>query len=149
MTAEQDLLKKFLALQERIHSVFEDSLTSRQDGVQLDFGSTWTPPVDVFETTNEWVLTAEIPGIEQEKVDLRISENTLTLRGERELTGQLENQTYHRLERPGGHFERKFSLPEAVDREAVKARMENGVLVVTLPKKSPRRRMIRVETGNK
>jgi HSP20 family protein len=149
MTAEHDLLKKFLALQERIHSVFEDSLATRQDGVQMDLGSTWAPPVDVYETAHEWVLTAEIPGMDQEKVDLRISENVLTLRGERELAGELERQTYHRLERPSGHFERKFALPEAVDHEAVKARMENGVLIVSLPKKTSRRRMIKVETGKK
>ncbi len=148
MAAEHEILKKFLGIQERIHTVFEDSLASMQGGLPVDPGSTWAPPVDVYETAHEWVLTAETPGVEQEQIDVRILNRILYLRGEREADAD-SKLTYHRMERPTGRFERKFELPEAVDREAVTAKIENGVLTVVLPKKPSRRRSIQVSTDEK
>ncbi len=148
MAAEHELLKKFLDIQERIHTVFEDSLASLQGGLPVDPGSTWAPSVDVYETAHEWVLTAETPGVEQEQIDVRILDHLLCLRGEREADTD-SKQTYHRMERPTGHFERKFELPDAVDRGAVTAKIENGILTVVLPKKPSRRRSIRVSVDEK
>jgi HSP20 family protein len=145
MVAEHDLLKKFLAIQERINSVFEDSVASLQGGLEVDLGANWSPPVDVYETAHEWVLTAEIPGMDQEKVDVRIVDHVLYVKGERELAADMQKHTFHRLERPTGRFERKFELPDGVDRDSVSARMENGVLTVVLPKHAVRRRSIQVE----
>jgi HSP20 family protein len=143
MPAEHELLKKFLGIQERIHTVFEDSLASMQGGLPVDPGSTWAPAVDVYETAQEWVLTAETPGVEQEQIDVRILDHVLYLRGERAADTD-SKQTYHRMERPTGRFERKFELPDAVDREGVTAKIENGVLTVVLPKIPNRRRSVRI-----
>jgi HSP20 family protein len=148
MAAEHDLLKKFQAIQDRIHTVFEDSLATLQGGLPMDPGLTWAPPVDVYETAHEWVLMAETPGLEQEQIDVRIVDHVLYLRGERE-TDSDSKQTFHRMERPTGRFERKFELPDAVDRDKVSAKIENGVLTVVLPKRPTRRRSIRVAIDEK
>lgn len=149
MVAEHDLLRKFLAIQERINSVFEDSVASLQGGMEVDLGVNWSPPVDVYETSQEWVLTAEIPGMEQERVDVRIVDHVLVLKGEREHSSEISKQVYHRLERPSGRFERRFELPDAVERDAVTAKMDNGVLTVVLPKKSTLRQAFKVEVNKK
>jgi HSP20 family protein len=104
--------------------------------------------VDVYETAHEWVLMAETPGLEQEQIDVRIVDHVLYLRGERE-TDSDSKQTFHRMERPTGRFERKFELPDAVDRDKVSAKIENGILTVVLPKRPTRRRSIRVSIDEK
>jgi HSP20 family protein len=149
MVAEHDLLKKFLAIQERINSVFDDSVASLQGGLEVDLGVNWSPPVDVYETAQEWVLTAEIPGMDQDKVDVRIADHVLVLKGERPYSSEISKHVYHRLERPSGRFERRFELPDAVERDAVSAKMENGVLTVVLPKKPARRHPFKVEVHKK
>jgi len=113
-----------------------------------DPGSTWAPPVDIYETAQEWVLTAEVPGLEQDQISVRVVDNVLLLRGERE--AQAESKvTYFRMERPTGRFERRFEMPDWIDRDKVTARIEEGILTVTLPKKPTRRRLIRVSVNPK
>jgi len=105
----------------------------------------WSPSVDVFETAEEFVLTAEVPGIEREQIDLQVKDQILLLKGQRNLGGEVSQQVYHRLERPSGVFERKFSLSEDIDGDKVRASLNQGVLTVTLPKKHRRAQVRRVE----
>jgi HSP20 family protein len=93
----------------------------------------WTPPVDLFETDGAFVLTAEVPGLSREDIDIQAEENRIVIRGER-ATGQIACEQYHRVERGHGRFSRGFMLPEPVDIEAVIADLRDGVLTVTLPK---------------
>ena len=92
----------------------------------------WTPPVDLYETPSEFVLTAELPGLSREQIDISVEENRINIRGER--TGQAPCEQYHRVERGHGRFSRAFSLPEPVDVDAVTADLHDGVLTVNLPK---------------
>jgi HSP20 family protein len=92
----------------------------------------WTPPVDLYETPSEFVLTAELPGLSREQIDISVEENRINIRGER--TGQAPCEQYHRVERGHGRFSRAFSLPEPVDVDAVTADLRDGVLTVNLPK---------------
>ncbi len=113
-------------------------------------GRPWTPAVDIAENENELVLTADIPGVKMEDVDIKIEDGTLTLSGKREFQKEEKNGGYHRIERSYGAFHRAFTLPESVDVDKVGAAYENGVLKVTLPKKEVAKpRSIKVSLGSK
>jgi len=95
--------------------------------------STAAPAVDVWQTENGAVLTAELPGLDQEKLDISVFGDTLTLKGER-TADEFQNDTkFHRRERPTGSFIRHVKLPFRVDAQKTEAKYERGVLTITLP----------------
>jgi HSP20 family protein len=109
----------------------------------------WTPAVDIVETENDLVLTADIPGIKLEDIDIRLENGTLTISGERKFENEEKKGAYHRVERSYGSFQRAFALPDTVDVDKVDAHYENGVLKVTLPKKEiAKPRSIKVNVSN-
>ena len=95
----------------------------------------WYPAVDVAENENEIVLTADVPGVKMEDIDLKLENGTLTISGSREFQKQEEKGGYHRIERSYGSFHRAFTLPDTVDTDKIQASYEDGVLKVVLPKK--------------
>jgi HSP20 family protein len=100
----------------------------------------WTPPVDLYETASAFVLTAEVPGLSRQQVDIQAEESRVVIRGER-AGGPGHNvpcEQYHRVERGHGRFSRAFVLPEPIDVEAVTADMKEGLLTVTIPKAAGR-----------
>ena len=90
------------------------------------------PPVDLYETAGAFVLTAELPGLSRDAIDIVAEEGRIVIRGER--GGQVPCEQYHRVERGHGRFSRSFLLPEPIDAEAVTADLKNGLLTVTIPK---------------
>ena len=109
----------------------------------------WTPAVDVFETENELVLKADLPGVEMKDIDIQLENGTLTLKGERAFKKETREGGYHRIERSYGSFARYFTLPDTLDTEAVQAEYKNGVLQVKLPKKEVAKpRQIKVQVTN-
>jgi HSP20 family protein len=105
----------------------------------------WTPPVDILETENELLLRMDVPDIQLKDVEIRLENDTLTVKGERKFE-QAQGKGYHRIERSYGTFARSFTLPNTVDTEKVRADYKNGVLTITLPKKEVAKpRTIRVE----
>lgn len=92
------------------------------------------PAVNIWSSTNDMVLTAEIPGIDSNDIDLSISGDTLTLKGERNPEELKENESYHRQERSYGKFVRSIKLPFFVDNNKVEANYTNGILKIRLPK---------------
>ena len=97
--------------------------------------STWVPPVDLEETPEKLILRAELPGMKAEDIDVRFENGVLTLRGERKFENQTNNRNFHRVERMYGSFARSFTLPSSIDTEGVKARYEQGVLELEMPKR--------------
>jgi len=95
----------------------------------------WSPAVDVAESDNELVLTADLPGLTKDQIQVRIEDGTLLIAGERKFVNEDKKTGYHRIERSYGSFKRYFSLPETVEAGKVEANYENGVLRITLPKK--------------
>jgi HSP20 family protein len=93
----------------------------------------WTPPVDLFETADAFVLTAELPGLARDQIEIHAEESRVTIRGER-AGGQVSCEHYHRVERGHGPFSRTFVLPESIDVESVAANLSSGLLTLTLPK---------------
>ncbi len=92
------------------------------------------PPVNLYETAEAYVLTAELPGVEAGDVHVSLQGSTLVLEGERKGAGSPTDASAHRIERPTGSFRRAFDLPAAVDGDQAEASTRNGVLMLRLPK---------------
>ena len=108
----------------------------------------WAPAVDIYETENDLVFKADIPGVDKNAIEVRMENGTLALKGERKFTDESKNG-YYRVERGYGAFSRFFTLPETVDPEKVAADYKDGVLTVTLPKKDiAKPRTIQVKVTN-
>ena len=95
----------------------------------------WSPVVDIEETEKDYVISAELPGLDKDKVKVTVEDGVLTLSGERDLERTVEGKTYHRIERSHGSFSRSFTLPEDSDAESVAAQFTNGVLAVRVAKR--------------
>lgn len=109
------------------------------------------PAVNFYETGDGYVLTAELPGLGSDDIDLSLEGNRVTLRGERKIEHPQEG-SLHRVERPSGAFSRTLELPSDVDADKVEAVHRNGVLMLRLPKtpeQQPRRIAIRKAKGGK
>ena len=117
------------SLQEQVNRLFDDTFSSHRAG-QSDL-ATWAPAVDVFETENELVVKADLPDMNEKDIDVRVENNTLTVRGERKFEQQASEDNYLRIERAYGTFTRSFSLHP----EAIRAEYRNGVLTVRMPKR--------------
>src|SRR5262249_29959154 len=98
-------------------------------------GGSWAPVVDIYEKDGNIVLKAELPGVDPKDVDIRLENNTLTLKGERKFDREVSKENYHRGERAYGAFTRSFALPNVVDQNNIKAEYKDGVLQMTLPKR--------------
>lgn len=96
--------------------------------------NSWLPAVDIHETEETFIVEAELPGIDKKDVKVNVENGMLTLSGERRYEKELKQENRHRIERSYGRFVRSFSLPSQVDAAKVAARMEDGVLRITLPK---------------
>lgn len=106
----------------------------------------WSPAVDVFETDNELVFVADLPGLNASDIDVRVENQTLTIAGERKFEKQDSNKGFHRIERNYGSFVRSFAVPSLFDTEKVGAAYKDGVLTVTLAKKEAAKpRQVKVE----
>src|SRR6202021_416371 len=93
-----------LTLQDEVNRLFEDSFTRERSG-HADL-ATWAPPVDIYETENELVVKAELPDFQEKDIDVRITNNTLTIRGERKFESGIKEDNYLRIERAYGSFMR-------------------------------------------
>ncbi len=110
---------------------------------------TWTPALDVLETPNAIVLTAEVPGLKAEDVEVEFDDNVLSISGERVFAEASDDGTYHRIERAYGTFSRSVTLPSGVKASEVSAEVTDGVLTVTVPKADDvKPRKIDVRQGN-
>lgn len=133
-----DPFRDLAQMQDRINRIFGDAYTRRFDNNDdLTQRGEWLPPVDIYENAHqEIVLKAELPGISSEDIDLRMENNTLTVRGERKRDTEVKQDQYHRVERSYGAFSRSFALPTRVDTDKVRADFRDGVLTITLPVKA-------------
>ncbi len=129
-----DPFRDMVTLREKMNRLFEDSLAQKGEDKDM-MTSNWAPAVDIYETANELVLTAEVPGIDEKDIEIKVEDNTLTLKGERKFEKETKEENFHRIERSYGSFFRAFSLPNSVDPDLIRAEHENGVLRVVMPKR--------------
>lgn len=138
MTAPKwDPFRDLIALQEKLNRLFEDAIARFRysgDGNEAD---AWSPPVDIYETDREIVLSAELPGLSKADIDVQVTDSQLTIQGVRKLEKDLQEENYHRIERSYGRFHRNFTLPVSVLTDQISAAYDRGVLRITLPKADP------------
>jgi HSP20 family protein len=128
-----DPFRDLASMQDRINRIFGEAYLRNNDEEVSNRGD-WRPVVDIFENDkHEIVLRAELPGLKREEIDIRVENNTLTLKGERKRDGEVKQESYHRVERSYGGFSRSFSLPATINTEKVGATFTDGVLTITLP----------------
>jgi HSP20 family protein len=138
-------IREVASLQDRVNSLFQDFAGDGQAVTAASF----TPAVDVFENGEKVVLKLDIPGIKEEDLDIRVENQTLSVRGERKFESEEKEENFHRIERRYGSFYRSFSLPTTVDTENVDASYNAGVLKLELKKKaSAQPRQIKVGGAN-
>lgn len=113
--------------------LFEDAVTRLMSEPRT--GRPWSPAVDIVETENDLVVKADLPDLKLEDIDVRVENQTLTVKGERRFEEDSAEKGYHRIERSYGSFMRSFAVPNSVDTEKVSADYKNGVLTIKLPKK--------------
>jgi HSP20 family protein len=121
------------SLQDQVNRLFEDNFTRDRSG-HADL-ATWAPPVDIYETENELVVKADLPDLQEKDIDVRVENNTLTIRGERKFDKDVNPDNYLRVERSYGSFTRSFSLPNKVSSESIRAEYRNGVLTLHMAKR--------------
>ena len=127
--------KEMVSLQDRMNRLFEEAW-GRSHRPDEDFiTGTWAPAVDVRETKESLEISVELPGMDPKDVAITVENNILTLRGSREFEKADEGETYHRVERAYGAFERSFTLPRSVNAEKINAKFKQGVLHLSLPKR--------------
>jgi HSP20 family protein len=133
-------LSPFAELQREVNRLFESFFPDGGEGFLEPFrgfgaaARAFTPRVNVSETDREVRVTAELPGIDEKDIDVSVTRNTLTIRGEKGSEKEDKSESYYRVERSFGQFERTLPLPADVVAEEVEARFSKGILTVVLPK---------------
>lgn len=141
-----DPFREVVALQNRVNSLFRDMNESDSPLTAASF----VPAVDIYEDSKRVVLKLEVPGIDEKDLDIRVENNTLTVKGERKFEKEEKEENFHRIERRYGSFYRAFTLPSTVDTENVGATYDAGVLKLELKKKAEAQpRQIKVSGGEK
>ena len=129
-----DPYKVLQSLQDNMNRIFEKSLIRRMGETNISESGCWKPVVDIYEDDKEYVINAELPGLTENDVEIKVEKNTLILRGERKFRYDVKEENYHRLERVYGDFRRDFVLSTSVDIDRIEATFKNGLLKILLPK---------------
>jgi HSP20 family protein len=131
MTPFEEMEKRFEEFFRRPLSLFESSLLPR---MRMGGMAELMPSVDILEEGDNVVVKAELPGMKKEDIDVKLTDNTVIISGEKKKEEKEEKKDYYRLERSYGAFTRSFSLPSEVDFDKAKASLKDGVLEIRVPK---------------
>ncbi len=94
----------------------------------------WSPPMELYEKSDKFVIRIEVPGVKKDGIDISMTGETLTIKGERKAVKEVKDEEYHRSEISYGSFSRSITLPAAVDADKIEAMYEDGILEVVVPK---------------
>jgi HSP20 family protein len=136
-------------VQEEINRVFDRMWHGGISTAPLD-GQKWAPAIDVIDEPTQYVVTAEVPGLSVEEIEVTFDEGELVLKGHK-IAGRTADEgiSFVRRERRYGNFSRRVSIPERINAEAISARCTKGVLEIILPKKEiPQRKTVRIEAAD-
>jgi HSP20 family protein len=122
-------MREMMTLREAMDRLFDDAFTH-----PVNANNWGAPAIDLYQTEDNVVVKAALPGLKAEDVQISITGDVLTLRGEFKQNGEVKEATYHIKEHRFGTFERSFMLPTDVQTDKAKAECENGILTITLPK---------------
>ncbi len=123
-------MREMISLREAMDRLFNDAFTR-----PLDFGLSWqAPAIDMYQTDDDVIVKATLPGTKAEDVQISVTGDRLTIKGEFKEKGEVKEKAYHIREHRYGSFERTLSLPTDIIADKAKAEFEDGILTVTLPK---------------
>lgn len=125
-----------VTLLDEISKIFNEGIAPRsnRDTSNIDT-SHWIPAVDIKEEKSQFVILADLPGIEKKDINISMEHNILSIKGERAVESKEEQNGFARVERMRGTFYRRFTLPDTADEKNIQAKMKNGVLEIVIPKK--------------
>ena len=126
-------MRNLFSLHNEIGRIFGDLFSLHEDGTDAK-ETAWIPTVDISETENGYEIRAELPGVSENDVNISVSDNVLTIKGEKRTEEASDGKNYHRVERRYGSFQRSFTLPRHVETDAIKAEFTDGVLTLEIPK---------------
>ena len=126
--------RDLVTTQDRMNRLFNETL-GRFFGEEGARAGAWVPAVDIYETEQNVIVKAELPGIDSKDVEVTVHEGTLYLKGERKYEKEVKEEHYHHVERAYGSFARSFELPASIDEDKVQADFKDGVLTLTMPKR--------------
>jgi HSP20 family protein len=142
-------VRELNSLQQEMNRLFSTFFDTPTGGNGNTTARRWIPAMDLVETDDHYVLTADLPGLAEGDIDLEFEGDVLTLSGERKAEHSERREGFYRLERATGAFSRSLTLPEGIDPEAVKAKFDNGVLEVRIPKPEQRKpRKVAIQVGD-
>ncbi len=145
-----DPFTDLLTLPDRLNQILNQGTSAgrgNSNEQSLTFAN-FIPPVDVLEDDNNIIVQAELPGVKDEDVEVRIENNLLTISGERKLENEERKDNFLRVERAYGRFYRSFTLPGNIDPDNVNATFENGMLKITIPKREEAKpKQIKIASG--
>ena len=125
----------FTSLQREMNRLFEEFHRGFDlEPFSEEFGADWMPRVNVSESDKEICVSAELPGMDEKDIDVSLSGDTLTVKGEKKAEKEEKGENWHRTERTFGSFRRDIVLPAAVEAERTEAKFSKGVLTITIPK---------------
>lgn len=128
-------VRPFLEVQQEVRRLFQELVHQPWGGSQDQHRAIgWQPRCDMVETDEAIVVEVELPGVKPEDVRLEVDNDALHITGERRATATRQGRNYHYLEQQYGRFERQLRLPQTVDRTAIQAEFDSGILSITLPK---------------
>lgn len=129
-----DPFRELVTLQDRVNSLFEGF--SDVSGKEQLAAGTFVPPVDIYEDEQNLVLKLEIPGVNEEDLQVSLENNLLTVKGERKFEKEENEENFHRIERRFGTFTRTFRMPNTVDSDYTSASYDKGILKIALAKRA-------------
>jgi len=142
-------VRELNSLQQEMNRLFSTFFDSPTGGTGNGGTRRWIPAMDLVETEDHYVLTADLPGLSEGDINLEFEGDVLTLSGERKSEHTERSEGFYRLERATGSFSRSLTLPEGVDPEAVKATFDKGVLEVRIPKPEQRKpKKVAIQVGD-
>jgi len=134
----EDFFRSFRELQREIDRIFDDFFRMGP----RETGGRFVPDVDIYETENDLVIELDVPGLKKDDIKISVQDGILVISGEKRIERDEKKKNYMIVERCFGKFERAFNLPDYVDAEKIKAKYENGVLMINIPKKEGKKKKV-------
>lgn len=129
------LRRSYFPIYKDFGSLIDNFLSSQTDDVTFGDVGKWAPAVDIKEEKEQFVVIADLPGVEKDNIHISQENNILTLQGSRSEEKRTSQEGYSRVERTLGRFHRQFTLPQTADGSKISAKYKNGILEIVIPKK--------------
>ena len=143
-----DPFRELEDMSERLNRVFGRGPLARDKGRDAMLAFDWAPSVDISENNEEFMIKAELPGVNKEDVKVAVEDGVVRIQGERKQEKEEKDKKFHRVERSYGSFMRTFRLPDNIDESNVQAQFKDGVLTVRLPlREEAKPRQIKVDVA--